>query len=159
MWDLWWSKPFISLPLNAWGLQMVWDRSTLSLSNLNRDSKLNSSLWVVSLPMCLLGGKQHKPLGGQLSGGCVCSPCLGLFWMSLLKSHALGVILHFWHSFVLGRSAEVFHACGDLSGSKGLSCCSGQLCPVVWLLKFSNWFWLASVWQLVVLAAAVVLQR
>lgn len=51
---------------------------------------------------------------------------------------ALSVILHFWHSSMLGRSAEVFHACRDLSGSKGLSCCSGQLCPVVWLLKFSN---------------------
>lgn len=68
---------------------------------------------------------------------------------------ALGVVLHFWHRFVLRRSAEVFRACGDLSGSKGPSCCSGQLHPVVWLLKFSNSVWLSSVWQLVVLRAAV----
>lgn len=71
--------------------------------------------------------------------------------------YALSVILHFWHSSVLGRSAEVFHACRDLSGSKRLSCCSGQLRPVVWLLKFSNGVWMASVWLLVGLTAAVIL--
>lgn len=61
----------------------------------------------------------------------------------------------FWRSFVLRRSAEVFNACGDLCGSKELSCCSGQLWPVVWLLKFSNQVWPASVCQLVVLIPAV----
>lgn len=159
-WDLWSSEPFISLPLNIWGLQMVWELATLlSLSNLNRVLKLNSSLWVVSLPMYLPGGKQHEPLWGQLPGGCVSSPCQGLCrcacWGDRPCPRCHFALLA---SFVLGRSAEVFHACGDLSGSKGLSWCSGQLRPVVWLLKFSNWVWLASVWQLVVLIAAVMLR-
>lgn len=80
------------------------------------------------------------------AGGCL-QPVAGLLEMSLLKEagHAAGVALSFWHSFVLGRSASVFRACGELSGSKGPSCCSGQLCPVVWLLKFSNSIWLSLV--------------
>lgn len=78
-WDLWWSEPFISLPLNIWGLQMVWDRATLlSLSNLNRVLKLNNSLWVASLPMYLLRGKQHEPLCGQPLERCMSSPCRSL---------------------------------------------------------------------------------
>lgn len=58
---------------------MVRDCATsLSLSNLNRVLKLSSSLWVVSLPMYLPGGKQHEPLCGQPPGGCMSSPCQGL---------------------------------------------------------------------------------
>ena len=139
-WDLWWSDPFISLPLNVWAVQIMRDPATLlSLSNLNKVSKPSSSLWVVSLPTYLPGGKQHEPL-------CV-QPMPGSFEMCSLRraGRALAAVLHFWNRCMLGRSAEVFHACGDLSGSKGLSCCSGQLCPVVWLLKFSNWVWLSSV--------------
>lgn len=140
-WYLWWSELFISSPLNIWGLQMVWDRATLlSLSNLNRVLKLNSACgWWVSL--------SARRMRVQ--------PCQGL---SRRAGRALGVVLHFWHRSVPGRSAEVFRACGDLSGSKGLSRCSGQLCPVVRSLKFSNRVWLAPAWQLVVLVAAAMLR-
>lgn len=78
-WDLWWSGQFISLPLSAWGLQIVWDRTTLlSLSNLNRVLKLSSSLWVASLPIYFPGRKQQEPLCGQPPGGCVSSTHQGL---------------------------------------------------------------------------------